>query len=160
MLATSAGFATSVARGAGPDHHRRDDEARSGDEVVEPAENGARVEIEADLLGELAERGLLRRFAGVDSAARERPLIGMVAKMRGAPRQDQRGFTAPCARRGDAGEPGSLALFGDGDRHGGDAMRAGDGAVQLERAQAALDLDPSASHRTACEPAVSSIPRF
>jgi hypothetical protein len=66
----------------------------------------------------------------------------MMAKMQGAPRQDQRRLAGSTRSRRRCRRAGALALFDDGDGDGGDAMRAGDGAVQLERAQAAPDLIP------------------
>ena len=140
MLATSAGLAASVRARPGPDHHRRDREAGAGDVVVEAAEHGAGVEHEPDLLGQLAQGRLFRRLAGIDATAGQGPLAGMVAQVRGAPGQDQRGLAAPARGVGEALEVRPFAFFGDGHGHRGDAVRSGVGTAEVERAEVAPDL--------------------
>ena len=127
-------------RGPGPDDHRRDREAGAGDVVVEAAEHGVRIEHEPDLLGELAQGRLLRRLAGVDAAAGQGPLAGMVAQARGAPGEDQGRLAAPARGASEALDPRPFAFLGDGHGHRGDAMHAGIGAAELERAEVAPDL--------------------
>ena len=80
-----------------------------------PAEDGARVELEPDFLGELAQqRGLFRRFARVDAAAGKRPLIQdgwRRCRARGSGSARLRGSTASGAAT--PASHGAVALFGD-----------------------------------------------
>jgi hypothetical protein len=73
-----------------PEDDRADDVARAGRVVVEPAEGVAGREAQAELLVDLAQRGVERGLALVDTSAGQSPLAGVLAQARSAAAQQER----------------------------------------------------------------------
>ena len=92
---TSVGISMQFAVRAGPHHHRRDRITGTRDEIVEAPHYGVGVETQPDLLGHLAQRGLFGCLTFVDAAAGQCPLPGVIAQLRRATRQYQRGARLP-----------------------------------------------------------------
>ncbi len=106
-----ARIGTQLAEVLAPRHDRRDDETRSRREVVESSEHRGRVEREAELLVELAQRGLLARSRRRPSARREAPTVrrGLlsfadrrVSRKQARPCSSGASVTATAARRAPA----------------------------------------------------------
>jgi hypothetical protein len=95
--------------------------------------------VEADLLGELAQRRRLGRLAAVDAAAGQGPLTGMAAQRGRAARQQHGGPVARQVEARQAVEIGAVAFVDQRDRNRGvvrTGMRMG---ADLEGAQPPLD---------------------
>jgi hypothetical protein len=110
---------------ARPHDDRRDDVTGARAVIVEHAEDGALLERKAELLVQLAQGRGFRRLAGVDAAARQRPLARVGAQPRRAPGEQEAraALVVGHEHEGDRRQP--AAVGGDGAALEAEQVRAG-----------------------------------
>ena len=97
-----------------PDNNGRDHETGARLEIVEQPDDTLAVELEPDLLFDLAEGGFGDAFAVVGAPAGERPLTRVAPKRQRSPRQDERRIAAVVSDQRDGYGGSSEGVVDDG----------------------------------------------